>query len=201
MGPFHSASDHAVLAAIRSDADAFEELFRRYRRPVILYAARRCEQAADVDDVVMETFMAALDAVERYDPKKGEPRAWLLGIAHNRVELLRRRERHQRGLEASASRQAELSDDAFARILEEMAAAQEGVAIASALAQLTADQREALLLVSADDLSPREAAGVVGISGAAFRVRLFRARRAMQNLLPAMSQDFQPHLPRPTEER
>jgi RNA polymerase sigma factor (sigma-70 family) len=76
---------------LAEDPEAFAELFRRYRRVVVLYVARRCDRAADVDDVVDETFLGALEAAERYDPRKGEVRAWLLGIARNQLGLLWRR--------------------------------------------------------------------------------------------------------------
>ncbi len=56
-----------------------------------------------------------------------------------------------------------------------------------ALEQLPEHQREALLLVSSDELTPKAAAAVLGISGTAFRVRLFRARRTMQALLPSLA--------------
>jgi RNA polymerase sigma-70 factor (ECF subfamily) len=192
---FRSASDGVVLGAVTADPDAFEELFRRYRRTVVMYAARRCERPADVDDVVTETFLAVLGAAERYDPKRGEVRAWLLGIAHNQLGLLRRNERRQRGLEVAAGREAELSEDAFSRLLEQISALQEGKVIQQALAHLTDDQREALLLVSRDELTVKEAAAVVGVSAAAFRVRLFRARRMMQALLPRAGSDVQRGIP------
>jgi RNA polymerase sigma factor (sigma-70 family) len=192
---FRSASDGVVLAAVGADPDAFEELFRRYRRTVLMYAARRCERPADVDDVVTETFLAVLGAAERYDPKRGEVRAWLLGIAHNQLGLVRRDQRRQRGLEVAAGREAKLSEDAFSRLLEQISAVQEGKVIQQALAQLTDEQREALLLVSRDELTLKEAAAVVGVSATAFRVRLFRARRTMQTLVPRAGSEVQRGMP------
>lgn len=199
MGSFRSASDSAVVAAVATDPEAFEELFRRYRRIVLRYAASRCERPADVDDVATETFLAALDAAERYDPRKGEVRAWLLGIAHNQLGLLRRNETRQRGVAAAAGSDLALSEDAFGRLLEQIAAAQQGEAMQAALAKLTDDQREALLLVSRDKLSLTEAATVAGVSAATFRVRLFRARRTMAALMPAAGADASRSLPMPKE--
>jgi len=48
------------------------------------------------------------------------------------------------------------------------------------LAGLPARQREALLLTGDDGLAPAQAAQVLGVSAAAFRVRLARARRAVR---------------------
>ena len=57
-----------------------------------------------------------------------------------------------------------------------------------ALAALSARDREALLLVAWDDLTPKAAAASLGISAAAFRVRLHRARRRLVDELEAGEQ-------------
>jgi RNA polymerase sigma factor (sigma-70 family) len=164
-----------------------------------MYVSRRCARAADVDDVVAETFLGALEAAGRYDPRKGEVRAWLLGIAHNQLGLLWRSQRRDHGIALSAGREADLSEEALACRLERMTAAQQGAEMWRALARLPENQREALLLVSQDELGLREAAAVLGITATAFRVRLFRARRAMQTLLPPPDADHPPCLAVPTE--
>lgn len=178
-----------MVAALADDPEAFAELFRRYRRIVLRYVARRCDRPADVDDVVVETFLGALEASGRYDPRRGDVRPWLLGIAHNQLGLLRRSQRRQQWL--AARRETGLSDDALARLLEQMTAAQQGVEIWAALRRLPEDQREALLLVTLDELSPKEAAAVLGVAAPTFRVRLFRARRAMQALLASTGFEHQ----------
>jgi RNA polymerase sigma factor (sigma-70 family) len=198
VGSFQNASDRVLVAALADDPEAFAELFRRYRRVVVLYLARRCDRAADVDDVVAETFLGALEAAERYDPRKGDVRVWLLGIARNQLGLLWRSQRRDQGIALAARHDTELSEEAFARLLEQMAAAQEGPEMWGALWQLPADQREALLLVSQDELSSKEAAALLGITATTFRVRLFRARRAMQALLPPAGSGHRP-LPLPRE--
>jgi RNA polymerase sigma factor (sigma-70 family) len=199
VGSFHSASDRVLVAALADEPEAFAELFRRYRRVVVLYVARRCDRPADVDDVVAETFLGALEAAERYDPRKGEVRAWLLGIACNQLGLLWRSQRRDQGIALATRHDTELSEEALARLLEQMTAAQEGPEMWSALERLPADQREALLLVSQDELSSKEAAAMLGITATTFRVRLFRARRAMQELLPPAGGERTSHLTLPKE--
>ena len=58
-------------------------------------------------------------------------------------------------------------------------------AVTAALMQLRPADRDALLLVSWDDLTPAQAARVAGISPVAFRVRLYRARRRFEQALSA----------------
>jgi len=191
MGGFNDAPDSVVVARLADDPAALEELFRRYRRIVLRYAARRCDRPSDVDDVVAATFLAALESAARYDVRKGEVRAWVLGIAHNQLGLLRRSDQRQRSLELVMGHRRELSEDAFSRLEEQIATAQDDAVVERALGQLPQEQREALLLVASDGLSPSEAAQVLGISASAFRVRLFRARRLIRSLLP-MSTTNQP---------
>lgn len=195
MASYRDAPDVVVVGHLAADPAALEELFRRHRRAVLAYAARRCRRPADVDDVVAATFLAALESAARYDPAKGEARAWLLGIAHNQLALLRRREGRQRSLEGAIGERAELSEDAFNRLVEQISAAQDNAGMQRALEQLPADQREALLLVAGDGLTPKEAAAALAISAAAFRVRLFRARRAMRALLPSPAETSPAHPP------
>jgi RNA polymerase sigma factor (sigma-70 family) len=183
VSSFESATDSDLLAGLANSPAALEELFRRYRRLVVAYAARRCDRPADVDDVVAATFLAVLESASRYDPRKGEVRPWLLGIAHNQLGLIRRRDIHQRKLELGAAFVREPSEDVFARLEEQIAAVQETPEMQRALEQLSQEQREALLLVSRDELTPKEAAQALRITAATFRVRLYRARRAMQSLL------------------
>lgn len=199
MASYRDAPDAVVLGHLAQDPVALEELFRRHRRAVLEYAARRCQRPADVDDVVAATFLAALESASRYDPAKGEVRAWLLGIAHNQLGLLRRREGRERSVEGAFGGRAELSADAFNRLIEQIAATQDDVRMQRAPAQLPADQREALLLVGSDGLTPKEAAAAPAISAAAFRVRLFRARRALRALLQGVAETSPTHPSVPKE--
>src|SRR5262245_18559731 len=59
-----------------------EPLIRR----VYAYAAYRLGDGPDAEDVVGETFERALRYRDGYDPRKGQPIAWLLGIARRCVD-------------------------------------------------------------------------------------------------------------------
>ena len=52
-----------------------------------------------------------------------------------------------------------------------------------ALAELPEDDREILILIAWQGLSPKDAALVVGCSAAAFRVRLHRARKRLKQAM------------------
>ena len=120
-----------------------------------------------------ETFTVAW---RRWDDLPDPPLPWLLGTARNLLSEDRRSlARGQRladrlALLAGTTRVTEdVADTAFAR---ERAL--------QALASLTEDQREALLLVAWDGLSISEAAEVLELRLGAFRARLHRGRAALE---------------------
>jgi RNA polymerase sigma factor (sigma-70 family) len=175
--------DRALLAAARTDPEAYAELYRRLVDRVISFAARRASDPGDVADIVAATFLTALESADGYDPRRGEPVAWLLGIAARLVANQRRRRARETFALARMDGRTLLHADDIERIEARIdAAAQVGQA-RRAVAGLSAGQREALLLISEDGLTPAEAAQVLGVSGATFRVRLARARRAVRAAL------------------
>jgi RNA polymerase sigma factor (sigma-70 family) len=140
--------------------------------PRVAAYVRRHVPADDVQDVVAETF---LQAWRRWEDVPRPPIAWLIGTARKVIGNSRRARRRRLALQdrltllASAAR---TSDDAGILATERMAALE-------ALAALPDQQREALLLVAWDGLTPDQAAGALGIRPGTFRVRTHRARTAL----------------------
>src|SRR5918994_7455366 len=60
-------------------------------RRVYAYVAYRIGDGAEAEDVTSETFERALRYRDSYDPKRGEPVAWLIGIARRCIEGARLR--------------------------------------------------------------------------------------------------------------
>ena len=139
--------------------------------PRIFNYASRHVGSSDAHDVAAETFTIAW---RRWDDITDPPFAWLLGVARhvvsNHVRTLRRGRRlddRVRLLTAVTGHSA-AHVDFFAR--------QEAV---RQLAALGEKEREALLLTAWDGLSTEEAATLLGISPAAVRKRISRARAAI----------------------
>lgn len=175
--------DAALVARLGSDEGALDELFRRHRRMVLAYGARRCYQPADVADLLAATFLAALKTASRYDPTKGDVGPWLLALAHRQLGSMPGRQSSPRRAGRTDPAPRVLSDDAIARIEEQIDAAQCSVEIEHALLGLSERHREALRLVDYDHLTPTDAAQVTGLRPSAFRFRLARARRAFRSAL------------------
>ena len=135
---------------------------------VARYARRR--GARDPDDVAAECMTIAWRRLD--DVPVEDPLPWLLGCARRIVLTHSRRERGRVPLEG---------------VGEPLFAAPEPVgldaALSEALASLGDLDREALLLVAWEDLTPAQAAQALGINPVAFRVRLHRARRRCSSAL------------------
>ncbi len=120
-------------------------------------------------------------AWRRWDEVPDPPIGWLLraaaGVIKNRSRSTRRRDRLTDRIALLSQATAAVSDTADAVVQRDEALRR--------LASLNDDQREALLLVSWDGLSPKEAAEVLGLRPAAFRKRLSRARELLNRDEPA----------------
>ncbi|MDX6278844.1 MAG: hypothetical protein QOJ72_2972 [Nocardioidaceae bacterium] len=147
------------------------------------YAARHVG-ASDAHDVAAETFTIAW---RRWDDITEPPFAWLLGVARhvvsNHVRTLQRGRRlddRVRMLMAVSGNSA-MHVDFYARI-----------EALRRLAALGEKEREALLLTAWDGLSTEETATLLGISPAAVRKRVSRARAAIDVTDPALAADIDP---------
>ena len=83
MRRLRSQSDVELLAATRVDPGAFAEFYRRHERAVLRFFMRWTGASEVAADLMAETFAVAFETVARYDPGRGEPGAWLFGIARN----------------------------------------------------------------------------------------------------------------------
>lgn len=175
-------SDAELLVASTRDAEAFRAFYDRYFARVTGYAARRCSCAEDVADVVAQTFVHLLSAARRYDPARGEPAAFLFGIAGNVVRELHRSRARQQALAARLVGRDLLDDDDIDRLESAIDAARAAEAVSGALGEVSTGERAVLELV-AGGRTPSEAAGELGISPGAAWTRLSRARRRLRALV------------------
>jgi RNA polymerase sigma factor (sigma-70 family) len=171
----------------RHRRERFEALFERCHPEVRAYVLRRAPQAI-VEDVVSETFLVAWRAL---DSVPGEPLPWLYGVARRTLA------NHRRGHLRSAALSARLTRTLVPPPEQEGLVSEEvEPPLRDALLALTVREREALLLVAWEGLTPAQAASALGCSSAAFRVRLHRARGHLAQLLErAPSQATQPEHP------
>lgn len=157
--------------AERRFARAFDDCGTR----VLAYALRHTDPHT-AQDVVADVFLVAW---RRIDDLPDDPLPWLLVVARHTMSNGRRsvarRGRLGQRLEALA---ATAAGDSASASAEELAV--DRSVMLAALAALTEAEREAVLLVAWDGLTPTDAAHVAGCSRNAFDARLLRARRRLE---------------------
>ena len=152
---------------------AFSRLFRRHHAAVRRYVARRAWPDA-VDDVVAQTFLVAW---RRFEEMPSDALPWLLTTAGHCLA------NHRRAAARGAALIERLASEPPASATDEHARRQQRQAIVRAFASLSDAEREVVMLVDWDRLSPSAAARVLGLNSAQCRTRLYRARRALRRAL------------------
>jgi RNA polymerase sigma-70 factor (ECF subfamily) len=90
----HPEQERELLNQARSDPAAFRELYNHYFPRVYAYVSYRVGRARDSEDIVADTFLAALDNLNAFEWRgEGSFAAWLFRIARNRVSDFYRRGR------------------------------------------------------------------------------------------------------------
>jgi RNA polymerase sigma-70 factor (ECF subfamily) len=172
-------TDEALLALVaRSDDVALAELYDRFGRAAYGLALRILRDPALAQDAVQEAFLAAWRTAPSYDPRRAKASTWLLTIAHRRAVDLVRREERRRGVPLDdAPVVAGDATDEEAWVRERRRAVQ------SALAQLPADQREALELAYYGGLTQSELAERLGVPLGTIKSRMFAGLSKLRDLL------------------
>lgn len=175
-----------LAAALSGDGDAFGAFYRRHARRIAAFHLARTRDAQDAADLTAETFAAALEVVDRFDPQRGEPIAWLFGIARHRLATQARRgavedrARRRMGLERLV-----LDDAGLERVEAAATAELVRVELREGFDALPPDQREAIALRVLLDHDYAEVAGVTGSSEVVARKRVSRGLSALRARLAA----------------
>ena len=156
---------------------AFDRLYRSSRDDVYAYVASLLHDGPAAEEVTATAFERAYRKRSRFDPGRGEPRAWLFGIARNAaLDELRRR-----------GRQAELAadpEDFDGGAVEAGAERSERrLALRDALATLAPRERELIALKFFAGLGNAEIAAVLAISESNAGTRVHRAVTKLREAL------------------
>ncbi|TDD12523.1 RNA polymerase sigma factor [Nonomuraea deserti] len=173
--PDIQADDAEVIERARSDPGAFSTLFDRHAAALHRYVARRLGDSL-ADDVVAETFLTAFRRLGRYDTAHRDARPWLYGIAANLIGKHRRTE-VRAYLALARTGVDEVAESYADRVEARVSAGAAHRDLANALATLSPQDREVLLMIAWADLSYEEVARALGIPVGTVRSRLHRARR------------------------
>ena len=177
------------------DPDAWRALYDAYAERVWRCVARLVgPSAADVADVVQETFLAAARSAGSFDPARGPLWAWLWGVARTHVALHYRRKGQQDRLRAAVL--ALSADGPLARWLDAPAppdpllTAELAAAVRSALADLPAEYETLLTAKYLDGEAVESIAARERATEVAVRSKLARARSAFRETFAKQSPSF-----------
>jgi RNA polymerase sigma-70 factor (ECF subfamily) len=167
-----------LLMVRRGEPDGASELFRRYGTPVLRYADRMLGNRAEAEEVAQEVFLKLISRVDQYDGRASVA-SWLFAIAANasRDRLRRTGRRATVPLDAVAEAPA-AEPPADAALL----ARERRDLVRKALAELSDDQREALILARYHGLAYAEIAKALSISEGAVKTRIFRAMEKLKDV-------------------
>jgi RNA polymerase sigma-70 factor (ECF subfamily) len=175
-----------LIRAQQGDMEAFAGLFEPLR-PIIFSVASRMVGANDAEDVVMETFLKAWQAIPRF--RGGSSlKTWLFRIAHNQaIDWLRSRERQRTQSladdESGTDPMARLPHPNQKRPDEIVIAEEDRLEVTAALHDLPEEHRIALMLRYSDGLEYSEIAAATGVSIGTVMSRLFYGKKKLQAIL------------------
>jgi RNA polymerase sigma factor (sigma-70 family) len=167
----HAATVDAPRAARLELQPTFAAVAEAHLDDVYGYLLYLCRNATLAEDLAGETFEKALRGWRRFDPHRGTARTWLLAIARTTaLDWFRSEERRRRREHAVAT--LDRHED---RIVEGLSPQLE-----AALAELSAGEREVIVLRVVLELDGEAAARVLGISQTACSTRLSRALKRLE---------------------
>lgn len=189
-----AASDPSTELMLRvrdGDAQAFEQLVAMWQGRLVTLFLHHTGDHATAEDLAQEVFLRVYRARATYKPT-AKFTTWVHTIAHNAASDLRQRayRRRERGVPMSVSASSSTIG------LEQIAIAASGVlpsrladrtelqaTVQRALLELNDRQRMAVLLAKFEQCSYEEIAAAMGITVAAVKSLLFRARDQLREVL------------------
>lgn len=176
-----------IIGVLGGRTDGFEELVRRYQRPITSYIFRMLGNYESSLDVSQEVFIKVYNSLAKYSAEY-KFSTWLYRIAHNAaIDHMRRNSITPQSIEA------ENADGSFQIQIESRAPSPElehersewRTEIGSVVKCLPTAYRDLVLLRHGRDLSYDEIADVTGLPLGTVKNRLFRAREMMRELFIA----------------
>ena len=176
-----------VAAAKGGDPAAFEELVNRYERKIFRLTMNITRNREDAEDAMQDAFMKAFSHLDRFH-EESRFYTWLVRIAANEA-LMRLRKR--RPNQFSLDEPIESEDDFVPQQIEDWGPSPEQRfaqtemrdILRGVIEELPPDFRVVFLLRDVEGLSTEETAETVGISEAAVKSRLLRARLKLRQKL------------------
>ena len=178
------ADGELVQSALAGRESSFEELVRRYQRPIAAYVYRMVGDYDSALDLTQDVFIKVYNSLSRYR-SEFKFSTWIYKIAHNAaIDHLRRSTAREQALnDGTGDDRAEVAIERRLSPEQESERNERCSEIELVVQSLPHAYRELIVLRHSNDLSYDEIAEVTGLPLGTVKNRLFRAREAMRDLL------------------
>ncbi|MBI5566224.1 MAG: sigma-70 family RNA polymerase sigma factor, partial [Chloroflexi bacterium] len=176
--PIEMSEEQLIQRAQRGDAEAFGELYQQHLAAIYRYVFYRLGNVAEAEDLTETVFLKAWEALDHYRRRDVPFSAWLYRIAHNAIIDRYRRDHETLALDE----QTDLCDEADGPE-DYLAETETTEVLIKALAQLSTDHQQVLVLRFINGLNHADTSRVLGRSEEAVRVLQHRALKALRACL------------------
>jgi len=173
-----SCSDvQLASAAVSGSRAAFEEIVRRYCRPISQFIVYKTQNLQDTEDLVQETFLRAYQNMDTFDTSKSL-KSWLFTIGYHLVVSFYRRKKIR------IVEEQQLHDIPAAK----MESGENADWLWNTVSQMEQDSQSVLWLHYKQDMIVDDIARIMKRSPTAVRVLLHRARKRLEKKLRCNTQ-------------
>jgi RNA polymerase sigma-70 factor (ECF subfamily) len=174
-------SDVELLHAVAGgDEEALARLYDRYRLILFGLLLRILGSREEAEDVLQDVFIQVWRRARDFDEKRGKPFTWLVTLARSRaIDRLRLLGARNRLAESVAKDQVDEVSDALSDTIH---SGQREI-VQLALAELPAEQKEALVLAYYDGLTQSEIASQLGTPLGTIKTRMRSGMMKLRTLL------------------
>ena len=170
--------DAIIQLVLAGDTEAYALLVDRHHERCLRIASRILGNKEDAEEAVQDAFLRGFRALAAYEPRERFG-AWLTRILINGCRTTSEREMRRSALFEEA--------EALDQLAGPGAPEDDFPELAAALQLLPLDQREALVLRYADDLTYEEMSRITGAGASALKMRVQRAFARLRALLTEVS--------------
>ena len=175
---------------VEQDRDALDTLYGRYMTPVYSMALNMLKQPPLAEEVTQDVFLNIWLKASSFNAERGQPRSWIMSVAHHRVvDVIRSRRRTTSMTDPEGYETLERLPSGGASVESQVEQNLDRERIMKALANLPQSQQEVILLAYFEGYSQSEMAGLLSLPLGTIKTRVRLAMQKLRQVLQADESD------------
>ena len=175
---------------VEQDRDALDTLYGRYMTPVYSMALNMLKQPPLAEEVTQDVFLNIWLKASSFNAERGQPRSWIMSVAHHRVvDVIRSRRRTTSMTDPEGYETLERLPSGGASVESQVEQNLDRERIMGALANLPQSQQEVILLAYFEGYSQSEMAGLLSLPLGTIKTRVRLAMQKLRQVLQADESD------------